>query len=61
VIIPSDPVLNIRLKVSQLKQFYTLFRYYAYQEYLDSQTFINSMVYLVKTNLVPLRWRYLDF
>lgn len=37
---------ELRLKIGQLEQLYTGLRYYAYQEFLDVQTFVHQVVLL---------------
>ena len=62
VTVPDDPVMDMRLTASMLERFYTDFRYHAYEEFMDGQTFINSIVLAFQTQArVPRRWRYYDF
>jgi hypothetical protein len=35
ITVPEDPIVDMRLTVSMLEQFYLDFRYHAYEEYLD--------------------------
>jgi hypothetical protein len=42
--VPEDLVLDMRLSVSMLDHFYLEFRYHAFEEYLDGQTFIHLIL-----------------
>ncbi len=60
--VPEDPIVDMRLTVNMLEHFYKDFRYHAFEEYLDGQTFIHLMVLAFQSSKrVPKRWRYYDF
>jgi hypothetical protein len=60
--VPEDPIVDMRMTVSMLEGFYQDFRYHAFEEYLDGQTFIHMLVLAFQTpKRVPNRWRYYDF
>jgi hypothetical protein len=61
ITVPDDPVLDMRLTVAQLNAFYQDFRYHAYEQFLDGQTFIHIMVLAYQNKRVPFRWRYYDY
>ena len=62
ITVPDDPVMDMRLSLAMLNNFYTDFRYHSYEEYLDGATFIHSILLAFqRQGLVPTRWRYYDF
>ncbi len=62
VSVPDDPIMDMRLTMGMLEGFYTDFRFHAYEEFMDGQTFINSIVLAFQAQgRVPRRWRYYDF
>lgn len=62
ITVPDDTVMDMRLTLSMLNNFYTDFRYHSYEEYLDGATFINSVLLAFQgQGKVPTRWRYYDF
>jgi hypothetical protein len=62
ITVPDDPVMDMRLTLSMLNNFYTDFRFHSYEEYLDGSTFIHSILLAFQTQgKVPSRWRYYDF
>jgi hypothetical protein len=62
ITVPDDPVMDMRLTLAMLNNFYTDFRYHSYEEYLDGSTFIHSILLSFQTQgKVPARWRYYDF
>ena len=62
ITVPDDPVMDMRLSLSMLNNFYRDFRYHAYEEYLDGSTFIHSVLLAFQAQgKVPSRWRYYDF
>lgn len=36
ITVPDDPVMDMRLTLAMLNNFYTDFRYHSYEEYLDA-------------------------
>ena len=62
VTVPDDPLMHMRLSTRMLQAFYADFRFHAYEEFLDGQTFIHSVVLAFQGQArVPARWRYYDF
>ena len=57
----SDEVVDVRFKLGMLEGLYDSLRYYAYEEYLDAQTFINQIVLSLQQDLLPQYWRKQDF
>ena len=58
---PEHPLKDIRLKDGMLEMLYDSFRYHAYEELIDAQTFIHQLVLAFQNDALPLRWRYFDF
>lgn len=58
---PSTDLLSKRFKVAHLQQLYNEFRYFAFEHYLDAQTFVHLMVLAIKENRVPASWRFYNF
>lgn len=58
---PSLDMLQSRFSVENLRNIYNEFRFYSYEEYLDSQTLIHLIVLNFKRGRIPTSWRYEDF
>lgn len=61
IALPDDPINHMRFKVTMLEHLYTDFRFHAYNEFLDGQTFAHLVLLAFQENRVPTSWRYYDF
>ncbi|CDW87464.1 mitogen-activated protein kinase organizer [Stylonychia lemnae] len=61
IMLPSQNGLTQHFKIEHLEILYKDFRQYAFDRYLDGQTFIHIIVLSLKENRVPGSWRCLEF
>jgi len=50
-----------RFKVDHLETLYKELRYQSSQEYLDADSFLNTVVLTFQRGNIPFSWRYMDF